>query len=76
MDPVTGGVLAVEDATTAARGARLYSLLYPLHIGEIGGAPTRLLASLTGLTLPLLAATGLIRWWRRRRPERGRASGD
>ena len=76
VDPITGQVLGVEDGTTAPRGARLYSLLYPLHIGEIGGAPTRLLASLTGLTLPLLAVTGLIQWWRRRRPDRVRTSGD
>lgn len=67
VQPTTGRVLVVEDGMTAARGARLYSVLYPLHVGALGGAPTRLLASLTGLALPVLAATGLSQWWRRRR---------
>ena len=67
VDPATGHVLAVEDGTRAPRGARLYSILYPLHIGVLGGTATRLLAVLVGLTLPTLAITGALVWWRRGR---------
>lgn len=67
VDPVTGAVLAVEDGSRAPRGARLYSILYPLHIGVLGGTATRLLALLVGLSLPTLAVTGALMWWRRGR---------
>lgn len=81
VDPTTGHVLATEDGTRAPRGARWYSILYPLHIGILGGTGTRILAVLTGLSLPLLAVTGALVWWRRgrsggrqRRGRRRRAS--
>jgi uncharacterized iron-regulated membrane protein len=50
----------------APSGARLFSILYPLHIGVLGGVATRLLAVAAGLSLPLLAVTGALAWWRRR----------
>lgn len=68
VDPVDGRVLAVENGLAAPRGSRLYSLLYPLHIGVLGGTATRVLAVLVGLTLPLLAVTGTLVWLRRGRP--------
>jgi uncharacterized iron-regulated membrane protein len=64
VEPSTGRVLAVEDGVRAPRGARLYSFLYPLHIGVVGGTATRLLALLAGLALPTLGVTGLLVWWR------------
>lgn len=67
VQPVTGEVLAVEDGVRATRGERLYSILYPMHIGVLGGTTTRLLAVATGLMLPLLAFTGIRVWWRRGR---------
>lgn len=72
VDPSTGRLLAVEDGVRAPRGARLYSILYPLHVGTVGGGATRLLALGAGLALPLLALTGTLVWWRRGRV--GRAS--
>jgi uncharacterized iron-regulated membrane protein len=74
VDPATGHVLGVEDGTRAPRGARLYSILYPLHIGVLGGTATRLLAVLVGLSVPTLAITGALVWWRRR--ERRRCHGE
>lgn len=70
VDPVTGAVLGVEDGTRAPRGARLYSLLYPLHTGVVGGIATRLVAMVAGLALPLLAVSGAAVWWRRTRRRR------
>jgi uncharacterized iron-regulated membrane protein len=66
VESSTGRVLAVENGVTAPRGARLYSILYPIHIGTLAGVPSRLLALLVGLSLPLLALTGTLIWWRRR----------
>ena len=70
LDPATGRVLAVEDGVRAPRGARLYSLLYPLHIGVVGGTATRLVTMAVGLALPLLAVSGAAVWWRRTRRRR------
>jgi uncharacterized iron-regulated membrane protein len=70
VEPTTGRVLAVQDGARASRGERLYSVLYPLHIGVLGGTATRALAGLTGLSLPLLAITGALAWWRRGRRAR------
>lgn len=71
LDPATGAVLGVEDGTRAPRGARFYSVLYPLHTGVAGGLALRLVVLLSGLALPLLAVTGVMLWWRRtRRSER------
>lgn len=70
VEPRTGRVLGVEDGSRAPRGAKLYSILYPLHIGILGGTPTRLLAVAVGLSLPLLACTGGLIWWRRGRRRR------
>lgn len=67
VDPATARVLAVEDGTRAPRGARWYSVLYPLHIGVLGGTATRGLAVLVGLSLPVLALSGALVWWRRGR---------
>ncbi|HET7553304.1 MAG TPA: PepSY-associated TM helix domain-containing protein [Gemmatimonadaceae bacterium] len=67
LDPTDGGVLSVEDGSRAPRGARLYSILYPIHIGVIGGVWTRVLAVLVGLSLATLPVTGVAMWWRRKR---------
>lgn len=72
VDPAGGRVLAVEDGSRAAPGARLYSVLYPLHTGAIGGVPTRAMAVAGGVSLPALALTGLLVWWRRARRRRAR----
>lgn len=74
VEPATGRVLAVEDGARAPRGARLYSLLYPLHTGVLGGPGTRVLAVATGLSLSVVAFTGVLMWWRRRKGRRRRAS--
>jgi uncharacterized iron-regulated membrane protein len=71
VDPTTGRIVAVEDGTRAPRGARLYSVLYPLHTGVAGGWPTRVLAVLAGLSLPGLAVSGVLVWRRRHRRVRG-----
>ncbi|GLC28179.1 PepSY-associated TM helix domain-containing protein [Roseisolibacter agri] len=75
VDPTAGRVVAAEDGARAAGGARLYSVLYPLHVGVLGGWPTRVLTVAAGLSLPLLAVTGFL-VWRRRARRRHAGSGE
>ena len=74
LDPADGGILSMEDGSRAPRGARLYSILYPIHIGVIGGVWTRILAVLVGVALATLPVTGVVMWWRRTRRNAGRRS--
>ena len=65
IDPVTGKVLAVEDAAKAGATTTINNWLHPLHDGSVGGLATRWLAVVTGLFPAFLFATGLLRWrWR------------
>ena len=62
VDPYGGGVLRADSALEAAWPARLMALRYPIHIGTLGGAVTRLLAVLTGLFPAGLFLTGFFLW--------------
>lgn len=67
LHPSSGEVLAVHRFDTLDPGARAYSVVYPLHIGELGGVAHTALNALLGLVLAGFAATGTWLWWRRRR---------
>ncbi len=54
-----------RDAPLAYRMARLWNR--EIHTGDILGWPTRILAALMSLSLPLMALTGPLIWWTRRR---------
>jgi len=62
IDPGTGAILAVRDATRDSPGDRFIDWMHPLHNGEAFGLPGRVLALAGGLLLPLLFATGWLRW--------------
>ena len=40
--------------------------MLPLHFGEFGGLPTRILWAVGGLMPALLLTTGVIMWWKPR----------
>lgn len=68
VDAYTGKVVSVLDWRTASPGFRLVKLWNrELHTGDIGGLPTRILASLISLSLPVMTITGPLIWWNRRR---------
>jgi len=69
LDGCTGRTLDVVSSRTAPLGWR-YAHVWnrPLHTGEVLGWPTRVLAALASLTLPLLALTGPLLWLSRRPP--------
>jgi uncharacterized iron-regulated membrane protein len=67
IDPAGKRVLSVQDPRTASAGALTMGWLRALHFGEAFGLPWRLLVSLCGIALPLLAVTGATLWWLKRR---------
>jgi uncharacterized iron-regulated membrane protein len=68
MDQFSGRILWLRNARTAPASVRYLSEWNrEIHTGDIFGWPTRILACIASLALPLLAVTGpLIRWGKRR----------
>jgi uncharacterized iron-regulated membrane protein len=75
VDRYTGRVLRDSNPETLPRGARIMEeWMLPVHFGEFGGWPTRILWALAGLMPAVLLVTGVIMWWRPRWwPRRGTA---
>jgi uncharacterized iron-regulated membrane protein len=68
LDRYTGAPLRVYDPARAPLGTRVTNVwLPPVHYGEVGGLPTRVLAFAGGLAPAGLWVTGALMWWRRRR---------
>ncbi len=66
LDPATGAVLLAQTSRDAPIGYRLVSFWNrQLHTGDTLGWPSRIVACLTSLSLPLLALTGPLIWWGR-----------
>lgn len=62
LDPRSATVVGVEDALRAPPGTRIANLMYPLHVGRLGGVFTRALQVFVGLVPALLFITGLLMW--------------
>ena len=71
LHPASRATLGVQRWDQLEAGARAFSVVYPLHIGELGGLPHTALNALLGLALPAFALSGLWLWWRRRPPRTG-----
>lgn len=66
LDPLDGTVLAAQRWNQLDSGARINSVLYPLHTGELGGVAGEIMVALLGLGLGALGISGIWLWWRRR----------
>jgi uncharacterized iron-regulated membrane protein len=75
LEPSTGRVLAISRAADQPLAARIFSVFAPIHYGEFGGLPVKMIWALLGLTPGLLFVTGLITWWRPRPRQRKQATG-
>ena len=62
-----GRVLLEQDALRAPTARSFLSNLYPIHTGEVGGLPGRLVALSVGAWLLAMLVLGLGLWWKRRR---------
>jgi uncharacterized iron-regulated membrane protein len=71
LDPTDGAVLLAQTSRNAPPGFRLARFWNrQWHTGDVLGWPTRIIACLASLALPILALTGPLIWWgkvRRRR---------
>ena len=68
LDPYTGNVLALVSTRTAPLAFKISRMwIREIHTGDIFGWPTRFLACMMSLTLPILTITGTLIWWNRNR---------
>ncbi len=68
LSPCTGAILEARSSRTAPAAFRAVSMYNrEIHTGDLWGWPTRILAALVSLSLPVMALTGPLIWWNRRR---------
>ncbi len=65
IDRYSGKVLEVRNFMTDSLGYRLVRFNRSVHTGDIWGTPSRMAASLSSLLLVVMAATGLVIWWKK-----------
>lgn len=66
-DPASATATAATSEPEAGAGPRLYNLLYPLHIGTLGGLPLRLFLFVSAILALFGAFHALGSWFRKRR---------
>ncbi len=67
VDPYRGKIMQLRQSRGAALGVRIDNLVYPLHIGVVGGLTTRVIQVAVGMLLAVLFIAGLIMWAMRSR---------
>lgn len=70
IEQYTGEVLAVRNPQANSAGDVFLDWQHPLHSGEAFGLAGRILVLLSGLVLPMLLVTGLVRWAQKKRAVR------
>ncbi|MCZ2148516.1 MAG: PepSY domain-containing protein [Bryobacterales bacterium] len=74
LNPYTSRVLRVDRYAGHTAGDKIFAWIGPLHIGNFGGLPVKLVYALIGLLFPTLFLTGFIMWWDRVVMRRWRAA--
>jgi uncharacterized iron-regulated membrane protein len=75
LDPSSGKILALNREVDQPLATRIFAAFAPIHYGEFGGLPSKVLWAFLGLLPTVLFVTGLITWWRpsgRKAPFEGR----
>jgi len=70
LDRFSGEVVAMNDASKWPLSWRVYTWLYPLHIGSPGGYPLRFVYVLVAFAPIALYLTAFLMWLRRVEPQR------
>jgi uncharacterized iron-regulated membrane protein len=68
LSAVDGSVLKEYAAGAASPARAFFDMLYPLHTGELGALPGRLLLLAVGVLLLVMGAFGIRLWLLRRKP--------
>ncbi|HMF90116.1 MAG TPA: PepSY-associated TM helix domain-containing protein [Candidatus Angelobacter sp.] len=68
LDPYSGKVRRLQDARSAPVGFKIVRLwTRQFHTGDIYGWPSQMVALISTIALPVMAITGPMIWWKRRR---------
>jgi len=70
IDQYSGAVLAAEGSRTAPAGSRTITLNRAIHTGDVFGMPSKIVMSLASMAVVVQLVSGLLLWWRKRRPVR------
>ncbi|GGN07213.1 membrane protein [Dyadobacter beijingensis] len=65
IDQQTGELISISRFSDKLLGERIEATFFPLHVGNFGGIPVKVLYVIIGLTPGLLSVTGFLLWWRR-----------
>lgn len=65
IDQYSGKPLQVLNFKTDSFAYRVMRFNRAIHTGDIFGLPTRIIASVSSLTLVIMAVTGVVIWWRK-----------
>ena len=64
LDPSSSKVLAISREVDQPVATRIFAAFAPIHYGEFGGLPSKVLWAILGVLPTVLFVTGLITWWR------------
>lgn len=66
-DQSTAELLVTETFSDKNNGDKIQALNYDIHVGSIGGMPTKILWFIMSLIIASLPVTGFYIWWRKRK---------
>ena len=66
VDPYSGDLLQTLDTYEHSAGSIYQHSWWQFHSGEFFGFPGRLVWAVACFLFPLIAVTGVIRWWKKR----------
>nr|WP_295922355.1 PepSY-associated TM helix domain-containing protein [uncultured Dyadobacter sp.] len=64
IDQHSGEMLDINRLDDKPLWERIEATFFPLHVGNFGGLPVKILYVIIGLTPGVLAVTGFLLWWR------------
>jgi len=64
FEPASGKVLAVTKLADQPLATRIFSTFAPIHYGEFGGLPVKIVWGFLGVVPSVLFVTGFLTWWR------------
>lgn len=67
VDPYDGSILSISRSSQLSRGDRALATNEAIHIGSIWGMPSRILAWIASMIVPLQVLSGVILWLQRKR---------
>lgn len=70
IDPLSGSIISTHQSTDLSMRESFMATNEAIHTGSIFGVPSRIIAALAGVLLPVQFVSGFIMWLRRAMPSR------